>query len=386
MGIFLFFSLSLTAQHKITLYLTAVPQGHAAEPVFVAGNFNGWNPAVQPFILKNDTLVAEFNDLKAGAYQFKFTRGSWDKVECLAGGTDLENHVVNLYSDTSFFYVVEAWKDDFALPEKTHTTSPNVQVIDTAFEMPQLQTTRRIWIYLPPGYNNSKRHYPVMYLQDGQNVFDSYTSAFGEWGVDECLDSLIEKGRPGCIVVAIDHGGNSRMSEYNPFEFTWKDSASAYTFTPRGDAYLDFIVQTLKPHIDQQYRTLTRPEHTIIAGSSMGGLIAYYAMLKYQSVFGKAGIFSPAFWTASGLEALTDSAAGTLGGKYFFYIGGKEGARHIQNMVSIQEKLGRNSSAMIYSLTDAASDHNEAAWRKWFAEFYNWIMADGYNVITGAEH
>jgi enterochelin esterase-like enzyme len=117
----------------------------------------------------------------------------------------------------------------------------------------------------------------------------------------------------------------------------------------------------------------------------MGGLIAYYAAIKYPAVFGKAGVFSPAFWTAPQINKLTDSIAGKTDGKFFFYIGQLEGETHVNNMNAIAEKLGGNSNTMIYSVTDAEGKHNETAWRKWFAEFYVWMMADGYNNVIKLE-
>jgi metallo-beta-lactamase class B len=258
--------------------------------------------------------------LAAGAYAFKFTRGDWGKVESTAKGANVANHSIQLISDTSLSFTIAGWLDDFAVA-KTHTVSSNVSILDTAFKMPQLNRSRRIWVYLPAPYKNSKKHYPVMYLQDGQNIFDDYTSAYGEWGVDECLDSLFTKGKRPCIVIGIDNGGETRMNEYNPYEFTWKDSSTSKTFTPEGDQYLSFISHTLKPFIDKHYRTLSSRENTIIAGSSMGGLIAYYALLKYPKVFGKAGIFSPAFWTASGIDQLTDSLGKKTGCQNLFLYG-----------------------------------------------------------------
>lgn len=305
-------------------------------------------------------------------------------VECTAEGDNVENHSVQLTADTTVEYAIAGWIDDFVLPKK-HTASINVHVLDSAFYMPQLNRSRRIWIYLPPGYKKGHKHYPVLYMHDGQNLFDELESAYGEWGVDECLDSLIEKGKPACIVIGIDNGGNKRMSEYNSYEFTWKRDTSSTTFSPEGDAYLNFISKTLKPYIDKHYRTLSSKENTVIAGSSMGGLISYYAVLKYPDVFGKAGIFSPAFWTASEINDLTDSLDGSLKGKYFFYMGGKEDDDDLNRMIEIKDKVGKNSSAMVYSVVDPNGKHNEQAWRKWFAEFYNFIMADGYNVLTSGD-
>ncbi|MBL0355476.1 MAG: alpha/beta hydrolase [Chitinophagaceae bacterium] len=381
-----FLSAPLKAQFNVTIQLKSVPASHNNDLVFISGNFNNWNPDNDRLLLKNKMLSAVLKNLDAGTYEFKFTRGRWDNVECTADGKDVENHSVQINSDTTLEYSIDGWKDDFAQPVRPHTASFNVKLLDAAFEIPQLKRNRRIWIYFPPGYNITNKHYPVMYMQDGQNLFDEVTAAYGEWGVDECLDLLVNRGKPGCIVIGIENGGATRMSEYNPFEFTWRNDSSSKAFTPEGDAYLDFIIHTLKPYVDKHYRTLTSKENTIIAGSSMGGLIAYYAVLKHPDVFGKAGVFSPAFWTANGIDSLTDILGDKLKGKYFFYSGGKEGYSFIDDVIRIQEKVGKNSSAMVYSFIDSEAGHNEHAWRKWFAEFYCWIMADGFNVITSGEN
>ncbi len=375
------------AQFTLRLEITVMPSAHQDEGIFVAGSFNNWDPGNNQYRLlkENNKLVVEIKNLPANTYQFKFTRGSWQKVESTNTGIDVENKAVQLSSDTVLQCTIAGWKDDFAGTKK-HTTSSNVNILDTAFFIPQLNTTRRIWIYLPTGYKNGRKQYPVLYMHDGQNLFDELATAFGEeWGVDECLDSLIAIGKPACIVVGIDNSASTRMNEYNPYEFIWKDSAQSKIFLPQGNEYLSFLTQTLKPFIDKNYRTLPSKENTIIAGSSMGGLISYYAALKYADVFGKAGIFSPAFWTARGIRELTDSVTKKLSSKFFFYIGEKEGKDYITDMNEIAEKLGTNSNAMIYSVKDGIGKHNEAAWRKWFAEFYNWIMADGYNNVIRIE-
>lgn len=367
------------AQYNVVFKLGKYPDKHNNDTAFLAGNFNNWNPGNSAFrfLLTNENSFELILNLPAGQYAYKCTRGNWSKVECLANGKDVSDHSFQLAADTTIEINIEAWRDDFAPVSKMHTAGKQVHIIDTAFFIPQLNRARRIWIYLPKGYNETQKRYPVLYMQDGQNIFDEYTSAFGEWGVDECLDSLIAGGKPAGIVVGID--GPKRLNEYNPYAF--RDFGEG-----EGDRYLDFIVQTLKPFIDKNFRTLASKENTIIAGSSMGGLISYYAMIKQPQVFGKAGIFSPTFWTAPAINQLTDSLAGKLNGKFFFYIGGQEGDAFIKDMEAIQESLGEKSQAMIYSVIDANGMHNEKAWRKWFAEFYCWIMADGFNyVIKGAQ-
>lgn len=362
------------AQYTISFVIDSLPSSHGNEAIFVAGNFNSWNPGNTAFqsSLRGDKQLIKLV-LPAGNYEYKFTRGNWGKGEATATGAGISNRTLTVSSDTVINISVNGWSDDFAHPERVHTASKNVSVLDTAFFMPQLNRTRRIWIYLPQGYASSSKHYPVLYMHDGQNLFDDLSSGFGEWGVDECLDSLIAKGSPACIVIGIDNGPK-RFNEYNPFDFE-KFGAG------EGKAYTDFIAHTLKPFIDQHYRTATNKESTMIAGSSMGGLISYYAMLQYPEVFGKAGIFSPAFWTAPAIKGLTDSLSALQKGRFFFYMGGREGSTYIQDMLDVEEKIGRRTTATVYSIIDDEGAHNEQAWRKWFPEFYQWIMAEGYSYF-----
>lgn len=250
--------------------------------------------------------------------------------------------------------------------QRQHTASKQVQVIDTAFYIPQLKRHRRVWIYLPSDYNaNKRRHYPVLYLHDAQNVFDDATSYVGEWGVDEFMDSTAEKKS---IVVAIDHGGDKRLNEYNPYN-------SEKFGKGEGALYADFLVNTLKPFIDEHYRTKKGKANTFIAGSSMGGLISVYAILKYPAVFGGAGIFSPAFWVTNGEiynEVLQRGKA--VKAKLFFYAGGKEGEDMVPDMLKVEAAFKKVSKAAVKSMVVAEAQHNEKAWRTIFPVFYNWIM------------
>ncbi len=158
-----------------------------------------------------------------------------------------------------------------------------------SFIIPQLNRERRIWMYLPPDYEVSNEAYPVVYMHDAQNLFDETTSYSGEWSVDETLDRLFKDKNLKLIVVGIDNGGEKRLDEYSP----WKNEKYG---GGEGDAYLDFVVNTLKPYIDNNFNTLKDKTNTAIIGSSMGGLISHYAALKYPEVFGKIGVYSPAFW------------------------------------------------------------------------------------------
>jgi predicted alpha/beta superfamily hydrolase len=377
---------SLTeAQHTVVFKIKKNPAGHRGDNVFIAGNFNGWEPHNTAYRLAAnwDNVLELAFQLPKGEYEYKFTRGAWERVECMNDGKDMANRYINIQSDTSIDINIDGWKDDFATVtvQKEHTAGKQVRIMDSVFLIPQLNRTRRIWVYLPEDYATSKKRYPVLYMHDGQNLFDYNTSDNDEWGIDETLDSLIAKGKQPAIVIGIDNGGDSRMSEYNLREFVLETDEVTRKFRPEGKEYIDFLAHTLKPYIDKKYRTLTDRNNTIIAGSSMGALISYYAMLTKPDVFGKAGIFSPSFWTNPSIGSFTDSLARKINSKFFFYAGAKESDSMIDDMHAVQDVLGAESSSMIYTVTDPEGAHNAKSWRKWFAEFYVWIMADGFNTV-----
>ncbi|WEM44419.1 alpha/beta hydrolase-fold protein (plasmid) [Photobacterium sp. DA100] len=187
---------------------------------------------------------------------------------------------------------------------------PARMIVHENMHIPQLGRKRHVRVYLPANYDRSSQQFPVMYMHDGQNVFEPELCIAGaSWQVAEQLDELQAKGESkGFIVVAIDcsqlRGHLGRRDEYSPWTFAppavlanWEQAIEPQGGD--GDAYCDFIVQTLKPYIDSHYRTLPARESTIIAGSSMGGFISLYAALRYQDTFSKAGVFSPAFWFAA---------------------------------------------------------------------------------------
>jgi predicted alpha/beta superfamily hydrolase len=372
-ALLLSFSTSSFAQYKVTFLLKQPSLLHSMDHIFVAGNFNMWNPADSSYQLKTqaDGISTITFSLAAGNYEYKFTRGNWQTGESDSTGKGTANRTLQLHSDTTISVNILGWADDFKsnqiAAEKNHSGSRNVKIIDTAFYIPQLKRTRRIWIYLPPDYANSKKRYGVLYMHDGQNLFDNATSYSGEWGVDEYLDSIFKKGKKEVIVVGIDNGLNKRMNEYNPWEFQNFGKGE-------GDQYVDFLVKNLKLFIDKHYRTLKNKSNTFIAGSSMGGLISLYAVLKYPQVYGGAGIFSPAFWTASGIDSTVIADAKKVNSKLFFYAGGKEGDSMLPDMRRIEKEIKERSASQIKEKIDEYAHHNEAAWRKYFPDFYEWTI------------
>lgn len=252
---------------------------------------------------------------------------------------------------------------------KPSTAQPNVHVLPTPFVIPGLDRERTVRLYLPPGYEGSRRRYPVLYMHDGQNLFDDATAYAGEWGVDETLNALAQEGGPELIVVGIDNGGVERMRELNP----WDNPAWG---KGEGEAYLAFLVEVLKPWVDRHYRTRPDPRHTAIMGSSMGGLISGYAISRYPEVFGGAGIFSPAYWVAPQVFDYTASHPPRLTARLYFYAGGSENEvmlPDMKRMVELVRRAGlppRNLAVAV----DPVGRHNEAAWRAEFPRAVTWLF------------
>jgi len=336
--------------------------------LFVAGSFNGWNPQDKNYHFQKNEQGSYSLGIKLadGAYEFKITRGGWDKVECRKGGVNIQNRFLRLSSDTTIDLVVEEWADNIEGKPKVSTAGKNVHMVDTAFLIPQLNRTRRVWIYLPSDYSATKKHYPVLYMQDGQNVFDDVTSFAGEWSVDETMDSIGNHTRE-MIVVAVDHGGDKRINEYCPYDMEKYGKGE-------GNKYIDFLVKTLKPFIDKSYRTEKNKKNTFIAGSSMGGLISMYAILKYPRVFGGAGVFSPAFWI--GPEIFNDIAAkgAKVNSKIYFYCGAQEGETMQPDTEKAFSEMRKISKSTMVCVVRADGKHSEQVWKEEFPLFYLWLM------------
>ena len=368
--------LSAMAQHKTTLRIKNLPAFHpSGSNIYLAGSFNGWNPQDKNFMFRRDSAGTYFIELQLadGSYEYKLTRGGWDKAESKKDGASTTNRVLKVEADNDIELIVEEWSDRFPAAPPKSTASRNVKVIDTAFLIPSLQRTRRVWVYLPACYDSCNRRFPVIYMHDGQNLFDNATSYSGEWGIDEYLDTLGSHDNH-CIVVAVDHGGNKRLNEYCPYDFELKGiGAMSQSNKGEGKKYVDFLVKTLKPYIDKNYRTARSKDNTAIAGSSMGGLISMYAVLKYPKVFGAAGIFSPAFWVAPGIFNEINMSGKKVRSKIYFYAGKLEGETMVPDMLKAYERMSKVSKAKMQAVIRDNGQHNEPTWRREFPLFYQWI-------------
>ncbi|WP_191003533.1 alpha/beta hydrolase-fold protein [Hymenobacter montanus] len=362
---------------QTVLSITRVPPNTpAADTIFVAGSFNGWNPHSAAYALTRNPDGTYHISLPAGlgAIEYKFTRGSWAKVEAGPDKQPIGNRQADLRQAAAVTHEIAGWAEPGAPALRKPTASPRVHVISESFRLPQLGRTRRVWVYLPADYGqNPQQRYPVLYMHDGQNVFDEATSFGGEWGVDETLDHLPGAGRSPVpsIVVAVDHGNQYRADEYIP----WRNAE--LKAGGQGGAYVDFLALTLKPYIDAHYRTKPDAAHTGLAGSSLGGLISVYAALKYPRVYGRIGVFSPAFWVCNDslkVFAKTHPAAPTA--RFYFVCGPKESETMLPLMAAWRAELRAQGvpAPNISFHAPADGQHREWFWQREFPAAYQFLF------------
>ncbi len=268
-----------------------VPYFTPNSDIYFASNYNGWNPCNDAFkLVKEDTGVFSLSvSLPRGfPLEYKFTRGSWLTVEKGVKGEEIPNRTLVVLQDTTIEIEVANWRDFLENERKSHNISGNVEKIEFKSRILRYYNPRKVWIYLPPDYEVSNKRYPVLYMQDGQNLFDDSESYAGEWHVDEILEEMYKEKGFSLIVVGIENAQEYRIDEYSPY-FNEK-----YSRGGGGKLYVDFVVKELKPFIDQNYHT--EPQITGILGSSLGGLISIYAGFLYPEIFKIVGSMSGAFW------------------------------------------------------------------------------------------
>lgn len=357
---------------QLSIHIHSLPSSTPQDAeIFLAGNMNGWNPGDVNYKLNLLSDGDYWIDLPevSGQMEFKFTRGSWETVEGNEIGAGISNRIYTQGDADTLHLSILGWEDiEGGGAATVSTADEQVRIWDSAMYMPQLDRYRRIWVYLPQDYETSTKSYRVLYMHDGQNVFDASTSYAGEWMVDETLTDLENQGHETAIVVAIDNGALHRMDEYSPFKNSQYGGGE-------GDAYLDFIIETLKPKIDTQFRTLKGPENTGIMGSSMGGLISHYAYFRNPEVFGKSGIFSPSYWFSKEYYSYTTSRGKTGSPRIYLLAGALEPGliKSIQGMKDAMMKAGFLSSDLKI-VVEADGQHSEWFWAREFKDAFLWLF------------
>lgn len=243
---------------------------------------------------------------------------------------------------------------------------------------PQLFNDRDVYAYLPPDYGAADRRYPVVYMQDGQNLFDDATSFAGEWHIDDALEAA--GGAMSCIVVGVSNAGARRLDEYTPFVDGRHGGGD-------GGRYLDFLIDTLKPLVDAEFATLPDREHTGIAGSSLGGLVALYGVFARPRHFGFAAVLSPSIWFADRAMLRWLDRIEHNPGRLYVDVGTAEGRRTVANARRLKRALlrkgyveGRN---LRYVEAEGAA-HNEAAWGVRFPAALEFLLSHGACEPAGA--
>lgn len=234
---------------------------------------------------------------------------------------------------------------------------------------------RKVRVLLPAGYNdavNKDRRYPVLYMLDGQNVFDACLSdvSHHEWGADEAVRKLIaEKKIPPLIIVGVDHAGKDRAREYLPYkDFVGNPDMDE----PAGKQFPDFMTKEVLPLVDGQYRTLTGWNNTGIGGSSYGGVATLYALLTKPGVFGYGLIESPVLWVGMGQLVRDTDPLVAMPRKVFVAFGGKEATepKVSDTMIGLVRRVEANFKTAGYDqsnfqvVIDPDAQHTEAAWEK----------------------
>lgn len=261
-----------------------------------------------------------------------------------------------------------------------HTVVGNVQVL-RRFHSPELHNVRDIIVYLPPSYESSRRRYPVLYMHDGQNLFDALTSYSGEWQVDETMEMLAREGGVEAIVVGIPNRGMERIREYSPFR-------SQRFGHGAGERYIDFVAGTLKRRIDADFRTRPEREYTGLCGSSMGGLISLFGFFHRRDVFGFAGLMSPSLWFAD--DAIFDYVewAPYVPGRLYIDAGTHElsaggrrprlRSRHYYGTVRrMYRRLVRKGYRPVHDVRyveERLAQHREAAWARRLPEALRFLL------------
>lgn len=356
---------------------------------------NGWNPLAEGYALSHVSgnvysleLTFTAEDIgKRVNYKYVLvyddqTEGPWNNVEGDASGGEIGNRTITLKAEIyTVNDTIRSFKNNMSSTSLTRGTLEKV-----VLEMPQFSDGRKrtIRIWLPEGYDPSDtaKKYPVMYMHDGQNLFDSFTAFSGEWQIDEAIGKMMDEGYSGTIVVGIDNGGSERLNEYSPnWPLDPESEASATNAglnNAAGEKYAAFVVETLKPYIDTKFNTLSDKANTGIGGSSMGGIISFYTALKYQDIFGYALIFSSSFWLYQSNvitnfinEQVTDASKVS---KMYLYHGTAEGSYvYLDTIISALLEKGMDS-ALLRKHVGEGRAHNEPSWALEFPAGYRYLV------------
>lgn len=343
----------------------------AGEQVFITGNtpqFECWNPAAFPLTREKDNVWTGTAIIPADLpLEYKITRGSWASEELtpdnnIPGNKRLEAGV----EDCTLEHWIHHWKDLRMGPAPDITG--NYDILENV-PSAALNNARNIVVWLPPDYyKEPNRKYPVLYMQDGQQVFDTLTSTWNKaWDVDDWCTELIAAGKIRETIIVAPYCTTRREAEYNPDE--------------DGDSYVRFLIHELMPAIQRDFRVMTGPAHTAIAGSSLGGTIAFYAAWKHPDVFSHVACLSPAFRFNESKSCfdLVRAARKKPALKIFLYVGQgdaleQELAAGVNEMAEMLAPLKFKAGKDLMFVRDPDGKHDEATWSKHSGEWIEFLL------------
>jgi S-formylglutathione hydrolase FrmB len=266
------------------------------QPLFISGSaptMGNWREDGARLDRQPDGTYAGTIELMSGVeYAFKINRGTWSTVERGPNNAEIDNHTCRAEAGKPCEVAVATWVDNGQTIPGRQTTAGTI-VVTKKFPSKLLNNERDIAIYLPPDYDASEEaRYPVLYMQDGQNLFNEATSFQGiEWKMDETAQRLVQSKQIQPLIIVGIYNTEWRNAEFTPLGMNTGDPAK--NPTPRGDLYGRFIVEELKPFIDRSYRTMPDREHTAVGGSAQGGLITTFIAKQHKDVFGSVALCSP---------------------------------------------------------------------------------------------
>lgn len=361
---------SFKTQTETGLYIILTTDEDDMRPVYISGNFNNWKTQDNDFMMEQIGINSYHFKFPLGfnypeTLLYKFTKGDWSEVEIDPNGNRTENRSTKLHTGIQKEHVAR-WRKNW-LPFK-QSYLPKVQLISDEFEIPQLNKTRKIWALLPHDYDKTEERYPVMYLQDAQNLFNE-KAAFGNWEIDKKLAVMSEYKIGNIIIIAIEHAEEDRVKEYNV--------GKTVLGKGQGKKYIRFVTDTLKPFVDANFRTKTEREHTGIGGSSMGGLVSIFSGLKNPEVYGKLMIFSPSLWVVPELK-INPKKAFSADTKIYLYAGGNESETMIEHTHAFYEKLVTTEfvkdKTKINLSINRHGTHSETYWSDEFPKAIEWLF------------
>jgi len=339
------------------------------EEVYISGSFNEWNTKKEVVKLKRVSAGYYRGEVKwkSKLVNYKYHLGDWHSGELDEWGVSSANRSYD-GADTIRDHVY-AFLDNGAYHKDEFL--PRIEMLPSNLPLPKPFATRRIAALLPHSYErNNQKRYPVLYLQDGQNLFDEF-APFGNWALDKRLAWLSENGMGDFIVIAIDHAEEKRTKEYAPPHETRVGIGEA-------DAYGEFIVNHLKPLIDRNYRTKTERDHTAIGGSSMGAVASLHVAMLKANYFGRIMLFSPSIWIDPDLTDLWPKHP--YGETYVYLYGGlEESEGTAATFAKLTNEIPKVSTTkrriFLRAKFEARAKHTESAWSKAFPAAAAYLFA-----------